>query len=156
MILPSPRDLLPLLSGEGRLMGLDAGEATIGVSISDVRRTIASPVTTIERKKFSKDAEALSKLCKEYNPAALIIGYPINMDGSEGPRCQSTRQLARNLAEKGFPPVLLWDERMSTMAVARTLEESGMSHTKRDTLVDKMAAAYILQGVLDWLEKNPT
>jgi putative Holliday junction resolvase len=137
-----------------RLLGLDIGEKTIGLAISDRRLTVASPLETIRRAKFTKDAAALAKLCAERGVGGLVLGLPVNMDGSEGPRCQSVRQFAANLAElTGFTlPIAFWDERLSTAAVERLLiGEADMSRKRRGQVVDKMAAAYILQGALDAL-----
>jgi putative Holliday junction resolvase len=155
MLVPSPRDLLPLLGKNQRLLGLDVGEKTIGLALSDVGRMIATPFRTIERAKFSTDAQALASIVKEHNVGALVLGYPVNMDGSEGPRCQSVRQFARNLAEKMDMPMLLSDERMSTMAVTRTMLDADLSRQRRAELVDKMAASYILQSALDTLGQCP-
>lgn len=153
MLLSSPATLLPHLVKDQRLLGLDVGEKTIGLALSDVGRMIATPFKTIMRGKFSKDADKMLAIIKEYNVAALVIGYPVNMDGSEGPRCQSIRQFARNLAEKTPVPMLLSDERMSTMAVTRTMLDADLSRARRAELVDKMAASYILQGTLDSLSQ---
>jgi putative Holliday junction resolvase len=139
-----------------RLLGLDLGEKTIGLAISDRRLTVASPLETIRRSKFTKDAEALAKLCAERGVGGLVLGLPVNMDGSEGPRCQSVRQFAANLAElTGFTvPIAFWDERLSTAAVERVLiGEADMSRKRRGQVVDKMAAAYILQGALNALSR---
>jgi len=144
-----PSDLAAMLTKDQRLLGLDVGEKTIGLALSDVSRMIATPYKTITRSKFSKDAETLASIIAQYNVGALIVGYPINMDGSEGPRCQSTRQFVRSLSEKVTLPMLLTDERMSTMAVTRTMMDADLSRERRAELVDKMAASYILQGVLD-------
>lgn len=138
-----------------RLLGLDVGEKTIGLALSDVGRMIATPFKTINRGKFSKDADELLAIIKTQNVGGLVIGYPVNMDGTEGPRCQSIRQFARNLSEKTALPLLLSDERMSTMAVTRTMMDADLSRQRRAELVDKMAASYILQGVLDILGKKP-
>ena len=154
MLISSVADLIPHLSRNQRLLGLDIGEKTIGLALSDVSRMIATPFKTIDRGKFSKDAETLLSLTKEYSIGALILGYPINMDGSEGPRCQSTRQFAKNLSEKINLPMLLADERMSTMAVTRTMLDGDLSRARRAELVDKMAASYILQGILDILSQR--
>jgi putative Holliday junction resolvase len=154
MLIPSIADLIPHLARNQRLLGLDIGEKTIGLALSDVGRMIATPYKTIERSKFSKDAETLLSLTKEHNIGALVLGYPINMDGSEGPRCQSTRQFAKSLGEKINLPMLLTDERMSTMAVTRTMLDGDLSRARRAELVDKMAASYILQGVLDILSRK--
>lgn len=140
-----------------RLLGLDLGEKTIGLAISDSGLKIASPLETIRRTKFTKDAETLKHLCAERQVGALVLGLPINMDGSEGPRCDSVRQFAANLAEiAGLDlPMALWDERLSTAAVERFLvEEADMSRKRRAQVVDKMAAAYILQGALDALARS--
>ena len=132
-----------------RLMGLDLGTKTIGLAISDVDRRIASPLETIRRTKFTADAEALLKLATRHGVAVLVIGLPLNMDGSEGPRVQATKAFSRNLAQKTDLPQFFWDERLSTAAVTRTLLEADASRARREALVDKLAAAYILQGVID-------
>ena len=137
-----------------RLLGLDLGEKTIGLALSDRRLTVASPLETIRRRKFREDAAALMAIVGERQVGGLVIGLPINMDGSEGPRCQSTRQFAANLIEiAGLAlPVAFWDERLSTAAVERLLvNEADMSRGRRRQVVDKMAAGYILQGALDAL-----
>lgn len=138
-----------------RLLGLDLGSKTIGLAISDPALTVASPIDTIRRTKFSKDAAKLDYLMVDRNVGGLVLGLPINMDGSEGPRCQSTRQFAANLAQRGTQqPIVFWDERLSTAAVERVLiDEADMSRRKRANVIDKMAAAYILQGALDRLER---
>lgn len=137
-----------------RLLGLDLGSKTIGIALSDTNRKIASPMETIKRVKFTKDAERLIAIIKEQNVGAIVLGLPKNMDGSEGPRCQSTRQFAANMAEKINIPTCFWDERLSTMAVTRTLLEADTSRKRRGELVDKLAASYILQGFLDNLSKE--
>ena len=145
-----------LLPGE-RLLGLDIGQKTIGIAVSDGTRTVASPLTTLRRGRFAADAGRLAELCGERHVGALVIGLPLNMNGSEGPRCQSVRQFARNLIEiAGFSvPMVLWDERLSTAAVERMLiAEADLSRRRRAEVVDKMAAAYILQGALDSLAKT--
>jgi putative Holliday junction resolvase len=139
------------LPSRGALMGLDLGTKTIGVAISDPGRSIASPLTTVTRTKFRADAAALLKEAGRHMIAALVVGLPLNMDGSEGPRAQATRAFARNLATLTDLPMLFWDERLSTAAVTRTLLEADASRKRRGEVVDKMAAAYILQGVLDRL-----
>ena len=151
-------NLRQLSESGARLLGLDLGEKTIGVAISDRGRKVASPLETIRRSKFTKDAEALARICAEREVGGLVLGLPVNMDGSEGPRCQSVRQFAANLVElAGFAlPVAFWDERLSTMAVERVLiDEADMSRKRRGEVVDKMAAAYILQGALDALANPP-
>lgn len=136
-----------------RLVGVDPGTKTIGVAVSDVERRIASPVETIRRVKFTPDAEKLLALVKKLEAAALIVGLPLNMDGSEGPRVQATRAFARNLEKMGAPPIYFWDERLSTAAVTRSLIEQDASRAKRADVVDRMAAAYILQGALDFMTR---
>ena len=133
------------------LFGLDLGTKTLGVAASDLRRTVASPIETIRRTKFTADANALLALVEERDAAGLVLGLPRNMDGSEGPRCQSTRAFARNLSKLTDLPITFWDERLSTVAVERTLIEADQSRKRRAEVVDKMAAAYILQGALDRL-----
>ena len=140
------RDALP--SG-GRLLGLDVGTKTIGTALCDAGWSFASPAMLIRRTKFQKDKAALAELARAQSVAGLVIGLPLNLDGSESPRSQSTRAFARNVEDLG--PVLLWDERWSTQAVTRTLLEQDASRAKRAELVDKMAAAYILQGAIDAL-----
>lgn len=137
------------LPATGRLLGIDPGSKTLGLAVCDARRTIASPLETIKRSKFSKDVERLKAVIAEQQVVGLVIGYPVNMDGSEGPRCQSVRQLAQNIGQHADLPILLWDERLSTSAVERTMLEADLSRRRRGELVDKLAAGYILQGVLD-------
>ena len=134
-----------------RLIGLDLGTKTIGLALSDLGRGIATPMETIRRKKFTIDAERLLELCGKERVGGIVLGLPLNMDGSEGPRAQATRAFARNLSEKTDIPITYWDERLSTAAVTRTLLEADSSRAKRAEVVDKMAAAYILQGFLDRL-----
>jgi len=134
-----------------RLLGLDLGTKTIGLALSDVQRQIASPLETIQRVKFGLDAAALLKIAEKHQVAGLVIGLPLNMDGTEGPRVQSTRAFVRNLTPLTALPIAFWDERMSTLAVTRTLLDADASRAKRAAVVDKMAAAYILQGALDRL-----
>ena len=140
-----------------RVLGLDLGSKTIGLALSDPSWVIASPKEVLKRTKFAADADRLAAICADNDVGALVLGLPINMNGTEGPRCQSTRQFAKNLSARLPLPILLWDERLSTAAVTRTLLEADMSRKRRAEVVDKMAAAYILQGVLDALgriEKN--
>lgn len=134
-----------------RLMGLDLGTKTIGLAVSDLGLSIATPLETIKRKKFTPDAEYLLALCKEHTIGGLVIGLPLNMDGTEGPRAQATRAFVRNLNRLSPLPVCFWDERLSTVAVTRTLLEADTSRAKRAEVVDKMAASFILQGALDRL-----
>ncbi|QIE57779.1 Holliday junction resolvase RuvX [Pikeienuella piscinae] len=133
------------------LFGLDLGTKTIGVAISDTRLSVASPAEVIRRAKFSVDAAALLSLAEPRAATGFVLGLPRNMDGSEGPRCQSTRAFARNLSRLTSLPITFWDERLSTVAVERTLLEADQSRKRRGEVVDKMAAAFILQGALDRL-----
>jgi putative holliday junction resolvase len=142
---------LAALPRHARLLGLDLGTKTIGLALSDVERRIASPLETIKRVKFTLDAKLLLTIANKHQIAALVIGLPLNMDGTEGPRAQSTRAFVRNLTPLCELPVVLQDERMSTQAVTRTLLSADASRARRAELVDKMAAAYILQGALDRL-----
>jgi putative Holliday junction resolvase len=146
---------LPRLMQRGQiLVGLDLGTKTIGIALSDTNFTIASPSETIKRQKLSIDAQALQKLITARQIGGVVMGYPLNMDGSAGPRAQATRAFIRNLAKiDNFPslPVVLWDERLSTAAVTRTLIDADASRARRAELVDKLAATYILQGYLDFL-----
>ena len=138
-----------------RLLGLDLGERTIGLALSDPGRTVASPLETVQRGKFTRDAEALVRIIEQQGVGGLVIGLPVNMDGSEGPRCQSTRQFAANLLTKIEIPIAFWDERLSTAAVERLLtDEADMTRKRRGEVVDKMAAAYILQGALDGMARD--
>jgi len=150
-VLPLP-DLLPLLRRDQRLLGLDLGTKTIGLALSDVSRTIATPMETIVRKKFTQDAETLLKSVDRHDVGGLVLGLPVSMDGTEGPRCQSVRSFAANLLKLREIPIAFWDERLSTAAVTRTLLEADASRARRAELVDKLAAAYILQGALDALK----
>jgi putative Holliday junction resolvase len=142
------------LSRFDRLMGLDIGTKTIGLALSDVERRLASPLDTIRRTRFSADVTHLLKRATKFQVAALVVGLPLNMDGSEGPRAQSTRAFARNLPDGLF--VSYWDERLSTAAVARELIAQDASRKKRADIVDRIAAAYILQGALDRLARIAT
>ena len=145
----NPRELLAELTFGQRLLGLDVGAKTIGIALSDVGRVIATPTTTIRRTKFRDDVAQLKALVAEHEIGGLIIGLPINMDGSEGPRCQSVRQFAANVLEVIDIPTALWDERLSTVVAERALLEADMSRKRRAEVIDKMAAAVILQGALD-------
>lgn len=134
------------------LVGLDLGEKTIGVAVSDATQSIASPLGLIRKTRFTDDAAALFKLMESRHAAGVVVGLPVNMDGTEGPRCQSSRAFVRNLLRLEDLPVAFWDERMSTMAVNRMLvDEADMTRARRAEVVDKMAAAWILQGALDRL-----
>jgi putative holliday junction resolvase len=139
------------LAKGARLLGIDLGEKTIGLALSDVGRSIATPLETIRRSKFTPDAERIRALAARFEVGAVVVGLPLNMDGSEGPRAQATRAFVRNLARLLGLPIVFWDERLSTAAVTRTLLDADASRTRRGEVVDKMAAAYILQGALDRL-----
>jgi putative holliday junction resolvase len=134
-----------------RLMGLDLGTKTIGVATSDRTRVIATPVEVIQRKKFTPDAERILALAERENIGLIILGLPVNMDGTEGPRCQATRAFARNFARLSPIPIVFWDERLSTAAVERMLIEADASRARRGQVIDKLAAAWILQAALDSL-----
>jgi putative Holliday junction resolvase len=144
-------EIAPLLPARGALIGLDLGTKTIGVATSDPDRRLAAGIETIARKTFSADAARLIALAAERKAAGFVLGFPINMDGSEGPRAQSTRAFARNLARLTTLPIGLWDERLSTAAVERELIAADASRKKRAAVIDQHAAAYILQGALDRL-----
>jgi putative Holliday junction resolvase len=147
-------DELPeLLAPEARLLGLDVGTKTIGMALSDVTHSIATPYDTIRRTKFTDDAKAILQVIEANQVGAVVIGLPINLDGSEGPRAQSARAFARNLASLTDLPLLFWDERLSTAAVERHLIEADASRKRRAEVIDRMAAAYILQGALDRLRR---
>lgn len=139
------------LTGNARLLGLDVGTKTIGMALSDLTRRIATPRDTIRRTKFTQDVEKLREVIAENQVFAIVIGLPVNMDGSEGPRAQSARAFARNLSQHFDLPIVFWDERLSTVAVERALLEADASRAKRADVIDKMAAAFILQGALDRL-----
>lgn len=152
------KELPSLLKKGSCLLGLDPGSVVIGVAVCDPGLSVASPLVGLQRKKkFAEDAAALASIIRERNIGGMIVGLPKNMDGSEGPAAQSARALVRNLVEKGnLPdpdlPVVFWDERMSSAAVTRFLIEDDMSRKRRDAVIDKAAAAYILQGALDALK----
>jgi putative Holliday junction resolvase len=151
MITATAADFRDALPEGGRLLGLDVGTKTIGTALCDSGWTIASPAGLIRRTKFAKDLEALRTLAKAQAVAGIVIGLPLNLDGTDSPRTQSVRAFARNLETPLGLPVLLWDERWSTQAVTRTLIDADASRARRAELVDKMAAAYILQGAIDAL-----
>jgi putative Holliday junction resolvase len=145
--------LKTVLPERARLLGLDLGEKTIGLALSDTQLTVATPMETLKRGKFSADAAKLDAIIAGQSVGGLVVGLPLNMDGSEGPSAQSARAFARNFAARSALPVLLWDERLSTAAVTRTLLDADASRRRRDAVVDKMAAAYILQGALERLRR---
>ena len=144
-------DLVAALPAQGRLIGLDLGTKTIGLALSDLGRRIATPLETIKRRKFSLDAAELLGICDKQKVLGLVIGLPLNMDGSEGPRAQATRAFVRNLAPMTTLPIAYWDERLSTTAVTRTLLEADTSRARRAEVIDHVAAGFILQGALDRL-----
>jgi putative Holliday junction resolvase len=133
------------------LAGVDLGTKTIGVAVSDHLRQVATPLETIRRVKFTEDAARLTAILSARRIGGLILGLPLNMDGSEGPRCQSTRAFARNLDRLGAPPIAFWDERLSTVAAERALLEADTSRKRRAEVIDHVAAGFILQGALDRL-----
>lgn len=142
-------DFVSALPRHGAIAGLDLGDKTIGIAVSDSLRGVATPLQTIRRVKFTTDAEALLEVVKGRGITGLVFGLPLNMDGSEGPRVQKTRAFARNLSRLTDLPMTFWDERLSTVAAERALLEADMSRKKRANVIDHVAAAYILQGVLD-------
>jgi putative holliday junction resolvase len=147
-------DAAVLLPVRGALIGLDLGTKTIGVAASDPDRRLAAPVETIARKRFALDARRVIELAAERHAAGIVLGLPINMDGSEGTRAQSTRAFARNLARLTKLPIALWDERLSTAAVERALIAADASRARRKAVIDQHAASYILQGALDRLARG--
>lgn len=149
MICETIEDFLAALPPVGAVAGLDLGEKTIGVAVSDRMLSVASPLQTIRRTKFTKDAEALLALVAARELGGLVLGLPRNMDGTEGPRCQSTRAFARNLSRLTDLPIGFWDERLSTVAAERALLEADTSRKRRSEVIDHVAAGYILQGALD-------
>lgn len=151
MPIVEPATLRPALPAGARLLGLDVGEKTIGLAVSDPGLAVASPLVTLRRGKFTADAERLARLVAERRVGGLVVGLPVNMDGSEGPRCQSVRQFAANLLARLDLPLAFWDERLSTAAVTRAMLDADLSRRRRSEIVDKLAAAYILQGLLDRL-----
>jgi putative Holliday junction resolvase len=144
-------DFARRLARGARLIGIDVGTKTLGLALSDVTRTVASALETIKRTKFSADAERLLTLSKEHGVGGFIVGLPLNLDGSEGPRAQSVRAFARNLARATGLPILLWDERLSTVAAEKSLLEADASRRRRKQVIDKVAATLILQSALDRL-----
>jgi putative Holliday junction resolvase len=155
--MPGPADTanpLAALPASGKLLGLDLGTRTIGIAVSDGMRYSATPLETIRRTKFTADAARLQALIAENAVVGIVLGLPLNMDGSEGPRAQSTRAFARNLARLIDLPLVFWDERLSTSAVTRTLIEADVRRDRRAEVVDKLAASYILQGALERLRRG--
>lgn len=153
MPIVSVDDLPALLSGGGTLIGMDLGEKTIGIAVSDRGLAFAHPRPVIARKKFSLDAQALISIATREGVVCAVMGLPINMDGSEGPRAQASRAFVRNFARLSDMPFVLWDERLSTVAAERALIEMDVSRARREKRIDSAAAAFILQGVLDRLQR---
>lgn len=151
MIAATPQDFAAALSGKGGLIGLDLGTKTIGVAFSDGLRGVAGAGETLHRTKFTEDAARLIALMAARGVAGIVLGLPLNMDGSEGPRAQSTRAFARNLERLTPLPIAFWDERLSTVAAERVLIAADMSRKRRAEVIDSVAASYILQGMLDRL-----
>jgi len=150
MSIQAPDEFLAQLAAIARLMALDLGSKTIGIAVSDGARQLATPVETLRRGKFTADAERLLAMMTERDVAGIVIGLPLNMDGSEGPRCQSTRAFASNLMQKIDIPITFWDERLSSIAVERALiDDVDMSRKRRREVIDAHAASFILQGFLD-------
>jgi putative Holliday junction resolvase len=149
----SLEDLAAVLPAKARLIGVDLGTKTIGLALSDVERRVATPLTTLRRKKLAADAEALAAQVRQFDAFALIVGLPLALSGDEGPRAQSTRAFARNFAGLHPLPYAFWDERMSTVVVERALIANDVSRARRAAVIDQMAAAYILQGALDRLAR---
>jgi putative Holliday junction resolvase len=147
-------DAAPLLPAHGALIGLDLGTKTIGIATSDPARRLATGIETIKRRSFAADAGRILALAGERRAVGFVLGLPFNMDGSEGPRAQSTRAFARNLAKRTVLPIALWDERLSTAAVERELIAADVSRRRRAAVIDQHAAAYILQGALDRLARH--
>ena len=152
MIAAGMDDFRAALPAHGPLAGLDLGTKTIGVAVSDGFRSVATPLRTVKRSKFGQDAAALLAIIAERQIAGVILGLPLNMDGTEGPRCQSTRAFARNLDRLTEVPIAFWDERLSTVAAERALLEADASRRRRAEVIDHVAASYILQGALDRLK----
>ncbi len=151
MICASAEEFVAALPSFGAICGLDLGTVTIGVAVSDSLRSVATPLETIKRKKFTLDAARLLEITKARDIKGIVLGLPMNMDGSEGPRCQATRAFARNLERLTDLPIAFWDERLSTVAAERALLEADTSRKRRDEVIDHVAAGYILQGLLDRL-----
>jgi putative Holliday junction resolvase len=151
MITQDPAVFFQSMSKIGRLLAYDMGTKTIGLALSDTRQMIASPLTTlVKQKSITHDWPDLQKIIEEHRIVGHVLGFPLNLNGTEGPRCQSVQQFAANLTERLDTPILLWDERLSTAAVERTMLEGDLSRKKRKQKVDQLAATYILQGLIDW------
>jgi len=151
MILPEITEFLAALPPNRAICGLDLGDKTIGIAVSDLRRSVATPIHTVRRLKFTTDAAELLAILTDRNIAGIILGLPLNMDGTPGPRVQSTQAFARNLTKLTDLPITFWDERLSTVAAERALLEGDTSRKRRREVIDQIAASYILQGALDRL-----
>ncbi|HYM02565.1 MAG TPA: Holliday junction resolvase RuvX [Stellaceae bacterium] len=149
MAICNPGDLKGLIPKGSRLLGLDVGTKTIGMALSDTTLLIATPLDTIRRSKFKDDVKRLAEIVSRHQVGGIVVGLPVSLDGSEGPRAQGVRQFAKNLLEPIDLPLAFWDERLSTAAVERGMIEGDLSRKRRAEIVDKVAAAYILQGLLD-------
>ena len=154
MTIRKPRDLTMDVPAEARLLALDLGTRTIGLALSDVSRTIATPFDTLRRSKLAADLARLEEIIEDQGVGALVLGLPINMDGSEGRRCQATRQFAADLLKHIDLPLAFWDERLSTRAAESVLLDADLSRKQRGKVIDKVAAAVILQGLLDFLSTS--
>ena len=154
MIYENILDFAGSISKDKALIGLDLGSKTIGVAISDNLKTVATPLKTIKRTKFSEEVTTLFKLISERDLSGIILGLPKNMDGSEGARCQSTRAFARNINNFQDFPITFWDERLSTVAAEKALLEADITRKRRSEVIDHVAASYILQGALDRMSHN--
>jgi len=148
-----PRQFLDIAAPHGRLIGIDAGTKTLGLALSDLTRTIASPLETIRHTKFRADAARLFLLVAEHGVSGLVVGFPLNLDGTEGPRAQATRALTRNLNKLSSLPILLWDERLTTAKAERMLIQADQTRKRRAEVIDKLAATLILQSALDRLRR---
>jgi putative Holliday junction resolvase len=149
MAICNPGELKALLKKGERLLGLDVGTKTVGMALSDTRLVVASPLETIRRTRFRDDARRIAEAVERHGVGGIVIGLPLALDGSEGPRAQGVRQFARNLLEHVARPIVFWDERLSTAAVERAMIAADLSRRRRAELIDRAAAAYILQGFLD-------
>lgn len=152
---PGIEDIAARLPPKGRLIGVDLGAKTIGLAVSDVERKLASPLKTLKRAAFERVAQALMAVCREYGVIGAVVGLPLDLEGRDTPRAQSARAFGRSLSTRTGLPVAFWDERFSTAAMERELIAKDVSRARRAQVIDKMAAAYILQGALDRLANLP-
>jgi putative Holliday junction resolvase len=155
MAIRNPAELKQILTKGQRILGLDIGTKTIGLALSDPLLMVATPMETIRRGRFRDDAARIAYHVRTLDVGALVVGLPVTMEGSEGPRCQSVRQIARNLEAVVGIPIVFWDERFSTAAVEREMIAADLTRKRRAAIVDRVAAAYILQGLLDYLSRQP-